>query len=481
MRVRKTVLGVLFSSLLATAAVAQDAGPDLRQPTSVRPSSYEYDNYLYSAPSKPCVSPSDVAACPGPACQSCCPTQGCESCNGCGSCSRCGCGGEGWALPQPCALSRHGVKISGWIDLGGTYNADKTVSRYNGLLAPNDRREIQLNQLYLVTERAINTEENGWDIGGRADVLYGTDYIYTQSLGWETHPDGTANWNRHLQYGVATPQLYGELGVGDLSLKLGRFYTIIGYESMMPINNFFYSHNYAVRYAEPTSHTGGLFTWKPYETLTLYAGGVNGADRTDGQHDTLAGLMGFVYTPCHKKYSLTFSIMTGGEEDGIGAVEGPRTYYSWIFNLFPEEKVNLVTQYDAGWQENFDGAGNKAKFFSLTQYGFYKINDCWKAGIRYDYFRDEDGSRLCGLRNATLEDGTVLSGGNPLTSATGIVGAAQAISVGLNWQPSKNFRLRPELRYDWFDNDDNAPFRYVFDDGRKNNQFTAAMDMLLTF
>ena len=85
-----------------------------------------------------------------------------------------------------------GINIYGWLDAGITGNADSPASRYNGTLAPNDRNEFQFNQSYLVIEKTLNTD-HGWDIGGRIDLLYGTDYIYCESLGFETNPDGSRN------------------------------------------------------------------------------------------------------------------------------------------------------------------------------------------------------------------------------------------------------------------------------------------------
>ncbi len=364
-----------------------------------------------------------------------------------------------------------GVDVSGWLDMGITGNPSAPRSRYNGVLAPNDRNEFQVNQTYLVMERALKSDEDGWDIGGRVDLLYGTDWIYGASLGLETHPDGSSRWNSHIHYGLAMPQAYGEVAVGDLSLKLGHFYTIIGYESLMAPNNFFYSMNYALRYAEPTAHTGGLFTWNPSDELTLTLGGVNGQDRFDGQSDTLAVLTGFAYAPEHEKYSLAFGIMTGGNEDGLLPVEGPRTYFSTVFVWNPSEKLKSVTQYDSGWQENFDLRGNHAEFYSITQYVFYTINDCWAAGLRYDWFRDDDGTRLGGLRFGGLP------GGNPLPLPSGNAGAVQAISLGVNYAPNANVRLRPEVRWDWFGGE-GPP---LFDDRTRNSQFTVAADLIVKF
>ena len=361
------------------------------------------------------------------------------------------------------------LNIYGWIDAGVTANALNPASNYNGFLAPNDRNEFQANQLYLVMEKALDLEANDWDIGGRVDLLYGTDWIYCASLGLETHPDGSPRWNASKHYGLAMPQIYGEVGFGDLSLKLGHFYTIIGYESMMATSNFFYSHNYAVRYAEPTAHTGGLFTWKTTDELSLFLGGVNGQDRFDGQTDTFSLLTGFNYTPESKEWAYAFGLMTAGRESGLVPVNGLRTYLSNVLTLNPSERLQLVSQFDAGWQDNYDFQGNQAQFWSYTQYFFYTLNDCWKSGLRYDLFSDDQGTRLGGLRFG----GT--PGGNPL-NPSGYPGKAQAVSAGLNYSPNANLRVRPELRWDWFDGDS-----LVFGDLTRNGQFSAAVDAIIQF
>ena len=377
---------------------------------------------------------------------------------------------EPWRLIGEIGRTR--INVNGWLDMGGTINPDHPASRYNGTLAPNDRNEWQFSQNYLVMERALKTDEHCWDVGGRVDLLYGSDYIYGISTGFETHPDGSPMWNASKQYGLIMPQAYGEVGYGDLSLKLGRFYTTIGYESLMAPNNFFYSMNYALRYAEPTSHTGGLFTWKASEELSLHAGGVNGQDRSDGLTDSFAALTGFAYTPKEKKYSLNFAIMTGGlEPTNDPTVFAPRTYFSTYFTYNFSEKFQSVSQWDAGWQQNFDLAGHTADFWSFTEYLFYTINPCWKAGLRYDMFVDDQGTRLGGLRYGGL------SGGNPLPLPSENAGTVQAISLGLNYTPTLNFRLRPELRWDWFDGEGQP----LFNDRTENSQFTVAMDMILLF
>ena len=308
--------------------------------------------------------------------------------------------------PEPCRLIGNigcsNLSVTGWIDMGGTIDPANPASHYNGTLAPNDRDEWQFDQTYLVMEKKLKTDNGCWDYGGRVDLLYGSDYIYCQSLGFETQPDGAPKWNASSQYGLAVPQAYIELGNDKLDCKIGEFYSIIGYESIMATNNFFYSMNYAVRYAEPTTNSGGLFSYKLNDDLTAYAGGVNGENQTDGVVNSLAVLTGFAYAPKNQKFSLNFGLMTGGLGPGYAEFSGPQTYFSLYGTYKFNDKWQSVTQWDSGWQDNYDGLNENhtAVYYSFTQYLFYTINPCWALCARYDMLVDQQGDVLGGLRPA---------------------------------------------------------------------------------
>jgi hypothetical protein len=482
MRILKLTLGwTLMGSLLATSAMAQSAsGPTIGQPQSVRATAFEYDNYLSFAPTdKASKSPSDAAAPAAKAAATVAPTVTAEPAVE-----------ESAEEPknEPNRLigdtGHHGINVYGYIDAGITGNGNGAASHYNGLVAPNDRDDFQFNQVYLTVEKTLDLEKNCWDIGGRVDLMYGSDYIYMQSRGLETRADGSAKWNSEsLQYGAALPQAYGEIGHGQLSAKLGHFYTPLGYEVMQPTGNFFYSHNFAVRYSEPTSHTGGLFTWKNSDDLSLFIGGVNGGDTFAATENSLSVLTGFAYTPKDEKYAFNFGIMTGGKQyNWVTSEYTPRTYISSNFVYNFSDAWQSVSQWDAGWQQNYDGNNNTADFYSFTQYLFYTINPCWKAGLRYDAFVDDQGFCLNGLRNATYADGSWFTGGNPTVVGTGVPTTVQAISAGLNWTPNNNIRVRPELRWDWASGQGaNGGIYQVGSTGTSNGQFTGACDVIIQF
>lgn len=367
---------------------------------------------------------------------------------------------EPWhLLPQDRA-----IRVYGWVDAGVTANSGNPVSRYNGPVTFNDRNELQLNQLYAIIEKPLSENENCWNVGGRVDLLFGTDYIYTQAAGLETRPDYSPKWNSGPLYGLAMPQLYGDLAYDKLSFRLGHFYTILGYEVVTAPDNFFASHAYTMQYGEPFTHTGGRASYQMTDALSFTGGVVNGWDKWNAVTNQAAFLGGVNFAPEHKIYTLAFSLITGEEDGALPPILGNRTTYSLVFSLNLTEKLQYVVQNDNGWQANGLGTDETTRWYGLNQYMFYTLNDNWKAGIRGEWFKDADGTRVTGVR-AT----------NPYKG--GSAGDFYEISLGLNWSRLKNVTVRPEVRWDWFDGEGTMPY----DDNTKNSQFVAGCDVVASW
>ncbi len=369
-----------------------------------------------------------------------------------------------------------GIKAYGWLNGGYFANSHNTTSKYNGPVTFADRSDGQINQVYGVLEKSIDTSECCWDIGGRLDVLYGTDWIYNTEQGWETTTGGDllSKWNGSPYYGLVTPQMYGEVGYGDLSVKVGRFYTIIGYEVVTAPNNFFATHAYTMQYGEPFSHSGALATYKAGDNWTFLGGAVNGWDRFDGVPgaDRVAGLGGAIYTPDHEKYTITLTGISGTEPTVAGNPDdaySTRSMYSLVFSYNVTDKLNYVFQHDNGWQQSALSRGQDAEWYGINQYLFYTINDCWKAGVRAEWFRDDDGTRVAGVRPSTPTDA-----GNNVATPGGYAGNFYEVSLGLNWTPHANLIVRPEVRYDWYDGIGNP-----FGDNTSQAQWVGGFDAVV--
>jgi hypothetical protein len=449
-------------SLYASGAIAQDIAqqPTAQQPTIQQPqaATASYSDYYYTQPS-----PSDQPAAAAPVQKM---VQAPEAAHVCDEAAEEAC--EPWRLfcQKEC-----GWNIYGFVAAGAATNDD--ASFFNGPTTFPDYSDAYMNQLYAIVENTIDTGGCGCDWGGRVDVLYGTDYIFTQAVGLETRETGAPKWNSDPFYGVAMPQAYLELGYNNLAVKLGHFYTPIGYEVVPATGNFFYTHAYTMQYGEPFTHTGGLATWKASDNLSIVGGFVNGWDNFDRVNDTGAAIAGFTWTNGDALTVALYGIASPNETKNPLAVNSPtldtnRDMYSLVMTYLLTENLTYVFQHDNGYQR--DGsvfADQSAEWYGINQYLLYTINDCWKAGMRFEWFRDDDGTRVGAVRP-----------GNPLEF--GHAGNFYAVSAGLNWSPHANFIIRPELRYDWFDGENltgNDPFDTDNLPG-DDEQLLAAMDII---
>jgi hypothetical protein len=419
-------------------------------------------------------------------CQGCGdPACGCgDSCGGaCGQCGEacCQCGGGGGIAAYRKGRVQYGdIAFHGWLAQGVTINPDDPNDRFNGPLTFNDRaNEYQLNQLYMAFESTVDRCASAWDIGGRVDLLYGTDYFFVQSTGLETRSDGSPRWNSGdgprgdgaALYGLAMPQLYAELfaPIGNgLSVKMGHFYSILGYESVMYTQNFFYSHSYARQYGEPFTHTGLLADYRLGSNWTLLAGFTRGWDNWEDINGELAFLGGLEWCRSDGCESLRFALHTGSEDD-LG--ENNRTVYSMVYYRLLDRRLAYVMEHNFGVEDNAASGINDdqvpAHWYGITNYLVWHINCETEFGLRVEWFRDEENARVLGI---PLEGG---EGGNYV-----------ATTVGMNIYPSvcEGLVLRPELRWDWSDTEfESLGVDGMFDDFTDEDQFTIALSAALSF
>ncbi len=392
------------------------------------------------------------ADCVGGRCVYGAPAQGCESLS-CWPVQRAGC--------DPCrAGSRRcggplGIEWGGWIAQGLTLNTRSPRNRSNRPVTFNDRsNEYQMNQLYLFAERAVR--DDAWSAGGRVDLLYGTDHRFTMARGLEVRRDLSPKWNRE-DYGLAMPQAYMELfapvGTG-VNVKLGHFYTILGYEAVPAPENFFYSHAYTMQYGEPFTHTGALAA-TDVGPLKLQAGVTRGWDNWENNNDEYGFLGGVGWTSADQRTSLAFALHTGREEGLLSPDTNSRTTYSLVFahNLYGP--WSCVVQHDLGVDRRAMPDGSDATWYGLNMYLFREITEHWRLGYRFEWFRDVDGTRVI----------------------TDLPADYYQVSLGLNYAPSDRLRIRPSLRWDWTGERGVRPFA----DGTRDEQMLLDCDVLILF
>ncbi len=388
----------------------------------------------------------------------------------CGSCATDACSCDVSACDQ-CYLfpqSDCGVNLRGWVAAGFVGNTSDPDSKFNGPYNAVDRaNEPMMNQLYLIAERAL--PEAGWGLGVRADMLYGEDFFLAQSAGVELYDDGRQRWNPEY-YGLAFPQSYVNLGNQNLSFQLGHFYSLVGYEGVMAPDNFFYSKSYSYQFAGPFQHWGGQMNWNVNQAWSVQLGLVNGWNALDRVSDHANFIGKIKYESQDTGAWTSFAIITGQEFNNVAGLNIPnefsnRTRYSWLVGLPLTCRMDYVFHQWLGSQADGAVNGDTAYWYGVDQYLYYALNDCWKAGMRFEWFRDEDGTRV-GLNRPS----------NPNNPP--FVGNFYSVSAGVNWKPTRNFTLRPEIRCDWYDGDAQ---RLPYDDGTDSNQLLLGLDAILLY
>ncbi|MEN8260861.1 MAG: porin [Pseudomonadota bacterium] len=342
-----------------------------------------------------------------------------------------------------------GLTVGGWLSFGATYNADNPDDNNNTPVTFNDRHgEFQGNQLNVFIERAVNEGGDAWDLGFRADILYGTDARFTQAAGLDDELIG----DDFRFYKLAFPQFYlqGYAPIlNGVTATVGHFYTIIGNEVVTAPDNFFYSHAYTMQYGEPFTHTGALLSTPINDNISVKAGAVLGWDNFSTETDIWNFLGGVNWSSDSGATSLAITGIQGAvSEDNPNH---DRWLYSIVLSHDITEKLHYLIQHDHG-REEIPG-GNNAEGYAVNQYLTFDVNDEVSTGIRAEWFRDDDGTRV-----------------------TGAVGSYYAVTAGLNWSPVPWFKIRPEARYDWFDGTGDP-----YDGGTESSQFTVATDVVVVF
>lgn len=344
-----------------------------------------------------------------------------------------------------------GINFGGWTEIGFTGNP-RNPSGTNGPVTFNDKpNDFRLHQVYGFIERAADITTDTISFGFRADLMYGTDARFSTENNFDTNVLGSTGDKK-----LIFPQVYGEIFVpwgNGVTAQVGHFYTLIGYEVVPSTGNFFFSHAYTMQYGEPFTHTGALLSYPVNDNITVRGGVVTG---WDSHFDQPANFLGSVaYSTDDEATSLTASLITGDvRTNGLGVKDDHnRTMYSLVLEHDFTDKLHYVLQHDLGVEESTAFAGS-SQWYGVNQYLFYDLLHNLSAGIRGEWFRDDDGVRVLG---------------------NGVGQNFWAVTGGVNYTPIAGFTIRPEVRYDR-NSSGNA-----FDDDKKNNQVLLSISGIFRF
>jgi hypothetical protein len=348
------------------------------------------------------------------------PACGCET-SGCDAAPTCGCGGGGCDsccssggldlgfgccdLGEPWTLfgeNCRGINVGGHLQFGYHNKASNVPGQFND--SPGN---VNMHQMWLYAEKAADGGDCCWDFGWRVDAVYGIDGANTQAFGNNPGVWDFANGFDHGNYGFAIPQAYVEADRGDLNIKAGHFYTLAGYEVVPATGNFFYSHSFTMVNSEPFTHTGVLATYSANDCLDLYAGWTAGWDTGFDQLGNGSSFLGGFSYALNDNAQLTY-ITTFGDlgwnDDGYS--------HSIVLDTQLSDDLNYVLQSD------FVDTDTGTDQIGINQYLIYGLSDCLGVGGRFEWWKNNGVS-------------------------------AYEVTGGLNYKPTANITVRPEVRHEF--------------------------------
>ena len=423
--------------------------------------------------------------------------------------------GEGWLFQTLFGTDLHAADrtdIYGFVQTGFSRNNEAHGGPLGAghanfpVVGPSDEN-LQFNALELFVDRKIQgdltprvtplpgpvPDQISW--GVFLDVLWGRNGQAALLSGletrWEVNAPGATSpalATRDRQNFLAIPnsfaQVYLPYGKG-MAITAGRFSSAIGYETPPALRtspNFFYSKTYAF-VAQPNQVLGALFSanvTRDEHGLTMAELGiVRGWQNWTDDNDARSLIGALRWRANDMTEGLDYEFITGDEQNSSKQnVEAPvhrvisprgqnRQHHS-LNGYVADGPWKLSGELAYGRQ---DGDGRRDTIDIVTGPGFrgaqyggvnaqlvLQIQPDLAGAVRLEHFRDPEGFALY--------------------PATAVPSDFNAATIGVRYDASRFLSLRPELRYDWQDNNHGLA---AFGFGHQTRQTTFSIDALVYF
>jgi len=353
------------------------------------------------------------------------------------------------------ALNDYGLTIGGYIEASYTFNF-RDVSINEGRVFDFENEDPTLNQVVLYIDKAIDFKKKEFQIGGHAEMMYGSDARIIHANGIMDVPNLSSGPNNQFDPTQFYLDFFLPVGNG-LNIRAGKFVTLLGQEVINPTGNALYSHSYLFGFAIPFTQLGAYGTYAINDSLTVDFGFSRGWEQGFKDNNAAIDIFGRVSWLINEK-SGTKLLVTG-----IGGPEqaGNSSDYTYvldvIFTTNLSDKLTYTLNGDWGYAQDAGTNGDDAQWFGVAQYLSYKINDCFTLNARGEWFEDPDGARGLGTTGSVWE-ATLGVDIHPLAS-------------NKTWA---SLHVRPEIRYDYAVDD-------FFANGTQHDQWTIGIDAIFGF
>ncbi|HXM04081.1 MAG TPA: porin [Chthoniobacterales bacterium] len=368
-------------------------------------------------------------------------------------------------------------KIYGWIEGGITGNPDSPIDNHNfGHLFTDRANEPMLNQAVITGERTLDPNATDFDWGLKIQFMYGSDSRYIHSVGMM---DLTTDDRIQPDF----PEVYANfhlpiITAGGLDLKIGKFVTLEGAETIDPRANVFYSHSYIFNFGIPFNNTGFQSVLHVNKYLDVYAGLNRGVNTSIQDNNGSVAFEGGIGLNLLDGNLSMLAITHAGPEDPHNNHD-----YRYLNDITTTWKITKaftsITDVNLAYEESVNAWGG-----GVAQYFTYSLNDWLILGVRGEIWRDEKGFFVGEFRANNdflhLERGDITAP-DPSTYTGGDTTYLE-VTLGVTIKPPvpkplAGLLIRPEVRYDRALTDSTLPF----DQLTSRDQWTLGLDVVLEF
>jgi len=411
------------------------------------------------------------------------------------------------------------IELGGYVDATYNYN----INHINGgptaaLGAPllsgtvggnglysfmGDASGFNLNALKFEIERPISIENRG---GFRADIFFGQTARALNNAGsiggfgrvlgvgaalgaagvavpggLGGLPIGAAVADTRDDSQVHVSQAYAQYLVpwGDITLKAGKFFTLIGAEVVESPYNYNITRS-ILFFNVPFEHVGVLAEKQHDNGITWALGVVNGWDRDAGadfnKSKSLLGRFGWV----GENYGVLGNLIYGAEQPNNE--RNKRGLFDLVINANPIEELSMYLNFDFGWEEFAGSMPNQKTTFwwGVAGAGRYAITDRLGIALRAEWFQDDRSGFFC--TQAQVGCSQINNAGmviGPVNAAS----SAYEVTATVDYALTSQLTARAEFRADWVSNQYNSDqfFQSASYRPLQSNQQTLIAQLYYTF
>ncbi len=309
-------------------------------------------------------------------------------------------------------LDSSGLTMNGYIDTAYSH-ASRDIEA-----GPSDRAFDSQNSSFMLHQVGLTVAKQPKEgFGGLVNITAGEDAKVINGS------DGSPGNNFNVT------QAFGQYAVGSLTVIAGKYTTLQGTEVIASPSNMNFSRS-LLFFGEPLTHTGLRGTYAFNDKISLIAGvnnGVGGSDHDANRGKTLE--LGATFTPI-KPLSIAISNLSG--QEGTAAAEGSHNSFNVVVTYTVIDPLTLGFEYLNVSQDNFtslvNGSTIKAKYSGEAIYVTYMITPKWRAALRAEWMKDDDGLLFLVPQNKMKEQ-----------------------TLTLAYLPADSFEIRAEVRGDHAD------------------------------